>query len=149
MAKVLQMGKKRKCPPKCPCRFGNGRGFLSGWIGDPLGMPAHRLHQTTAWRKLAAEARARDEAHDAPCWLCGGAIDYDAPPRTRWSYSADHAVSVARTGDALCHLSELRPSHVSCNARRGSYQGHALQGHNVRPVRPTHRPRRPAVFTAW
>ena len=62
------------------------------------------------------------------CHLCGYELDFDAPPRTRWSPSVDHIVplSLLRGYDRMTQErmavapSNLRPAHYGCNARRGN-----------------------------
>lgn len=66
-----------------------------------------------AYRKAAAELRARR----LPCWLCGQPIDYDAPPRTPQSFSADHRAPMAEGGYPT---EDLMASHYGCNSARGS-----------------------------
>ena len=67
---------------------------------------------TAAWQKLRARLRAERQ----PCWICGAPIDYDADPRSRWSFSVDHVIPVSRGGDA----SLVQPAHHGCNSRRGN-----------------------------
>lgn len=64
--------------------------------------------------KLCAQVRALR----LPCSLCGQPIDYHAPPRTRWSFSLEHIVSLAHGGDLL-DPANATAAHVGCNSRRG------------------------------
>lgn len=66
-----------------------------------------------AYRKATAELRARR----LPCWLCGQPIDYDAPPRTPSSFSADHRTAMAEGGYPT---EDLMAAHYGCNASRGA-----------------------------
>jgi 5-methylcytosine-specific restriction endonuclease McrA len=66
------------------------------------------------YRKLCAQVRARRD----PCALCGHPIDYDAPPRTRWSFSLEHVVSLAH-GGSLLDPANVTAAHYGCNSRRG------------------------------
>ncbi len=42
--------------------------------------------------------RERQRALRLPCWLCGKPVIYDAPPRSRWSFSVDHVVPLKYGG---------------------------------------------------
>ncbi len=92
------------------------------------------------YRRACAALRAQH----LPCWLCGQAIDYLAPPRTRWSYSTDHVTPLSHDGAPL-DPTNLRPAHYGCNSARGNRphlpttgagRGRAGQGR----VAPTPRP---------
>lgn len=63
------------------------------------------------------ELRSRS---DDLCELCGGPIDFEAPPRSRRAPSVDHIVPLHMGGDPLPPLEELRLAHFGCNARRGN-----------------------------
>ncbi len=69
------------------------------------------------YRRLCARLRARRE----PCSLCGQPIDYDAPPRTRWSFSLDHINPITR-GGAVLDPTNAAPAHYGCNSRKGNGQ---------------------------
>lgn len=64
--------------------------------------------------RLCAQVRARQD----PCALCGQPIDYLAQPRTRWSFSLDHELSLVH-GGAVLDPNNARAAHYGCNARRG------------------------------
>lgn len=82
-------------------------------------MPSSDPRRTRAYRA----ARAVLLRHKPqPCTICGKPIDYDAPPRTPPSPSADHVAAVI-LGGAGIDLSNLRPTHYGCNARRGAILG--------------------------
>jgi hypothetical protein len=64
--------------------------------------------------KLCAKVRARKD----PCVLCGQPIDYNAPPRTRWSFSLEHPDSLVH-GGAVLDERNAASAHFGCNSRRG------------------------------
>lgn len=64
--------------------------------------------------KLCAQVRARR----LPCALCGQPIDYNAPPRSRWSFSLEHIESLVH-GGALLDPANATAAHYGCNSRRG------------------------------
>jgi hypothetical protein len=90
-----------------------------------------------AWVKLR-ERLLRDAQ---ACHLCGRALDHDAPPRSSWSPSLDHIVSVKamRTLDPATRErlrldpANLRPVHYRCNSARGA--GRARPVHTSRDWR--------------
>lgn len=53
------------------------------------------------------------------CWLCGGAIDPDAPTNSPNQGTIDHLVPRSRGGSS--ELSNLRLAHRRCNVRRGNH----------------------------
>jgi len=68
----------------------------------------------TRYLKLCAQVRRRRD----PCGLCGQPIDYNAPPRTRWSFSLDHLTPLAHGGRVLDE-GNVQAAHYGCNSRRG------------------------------
>lgn len=82
-----------------------------GKAGDPRG--------SFAWQQLRDRYKARARADGLPCGICGQAIDYAAPARTRGAAEVDHVVPIAVGGDALPRLDQLRIVHKSCNSARG------------------------------
>jgi 5-methylcytosine-specific restriction endonuclease McrA len=62
------------------------------------------------------------------CAICGGPLDRDAPPRSRWAPSVDHVLPVSRTvglpelvrRQLALDPGNLRPVHVGCNSKRGN-----------------------------
>lgn len=54
-----------------------------------------------------------------PCWLCGQDIDYQADPRSRRSFTLDHAVPLSLGGDLL-DPANARSAHRACNSARGN-----------------------------
>ena len=77
-----------------------------------------------AYRKV----RERVLAGAQWCALCGGALDWSAAPRTRWSPSVDHVLPISRTRhlDAVTRRrmalepENLRAVHYGCNSARGN-----------------------------
>jgi 5-methylcytosine-specific restriction endonuclease McrA len=80
----------------------------------PVKLQGHR------WRTLRAKFTAECCAVSARCWLCGQVIDYTAPPQTTWAFEIDHALPRATHPELAWDPTNLRPSHVACNRRRGS-----------------------------
>jgi hypothetical protein len=80
---------------------------------------AAKFRSTQAWRKAAAAAVADARRKDFPCALCGRVILYDAPPRSRYAPSVDHAHSLAAGGERLDRLN-LQVTHVGCNSKKGA-----------------------------
>lgn len=68
--------------------------------------------------RLCAQVRRDSREQGGLCTLCGLPIDYNAPPRTRWSFSLDHITSLVHGGDVL-DPANARAAHYGCNARRG------------------------------
>lgn len=71
--------------------------------------------QLHAWQKASAQQRALR----LPCALCGRPIDYNAPPRTPWAFTADHIIPVSRGGNLL-NPNNIRSAHNHCNTSRGN-----------------------------
>lgn len=77
-----------------------------------------------AWEKVRAQVLASSSV----CWLCGRQLDFDAPPRSKWSPSVDHLVPLKtlRGMDPVLQREIaldarfLRPAHYACNSRRGA-----------------------------
>ena len=80
------------------------------------------LRQTGAWRK----ARARVLTDATACHICGGPLDFDAPPRSRFAPSVDHIAPLSLTRQLgpeehrrmAFDPHNLRPAHYGCNSRR-------------------------------
>jgi hypothetical protein len=74
------------------------------------------------------QARRRVLAGAQVCHICGGPLDWDAPPRSPLSPSADHVLPVSATRglDPMTRQrlaadpGGLRPAHLGCNSRRGA-----------------------------
>lgn len=68
---------------------------------------------------MREQAYLRDRRADAPCWICGGAIDYRAPAGSPDSWEPDHYLSVRDYPEHQLDIANLRPSHCHCNRSRG------------------------------
>ena len=87
-------------------------------------MKRHPGRSGAAWRAVSARV-LRDAS---VCWLCGLALDFDAPARSRWSPSVDHVLSLhaMRNFDEATQRrmaldpANLRAAHYGCNSRRGA-----------------------------
>jgi 5-methylcytosine-specific restriction endonuclease McrA len=79
-----------------------------------------RKHRGYRWRQIAAEFRVQCAKVQAPCWLCGQPIDYNAQAQTAPAFEADHRHPVNTHPHLAFMRSNLRPSHSSCNRSRGS-----------------------------
>ena len=71
-----------------------------------------------AWSKTKREFKAQCRAIRAPCHLCHMPIDYHAPPLSKNAFEVDHYHPVSVRPDLEYQLSNLRPSHCSCNRSR-------------------------------
>jgi hypothetical protein len=91
--------------------------------------------QSEAMRKLLTSNEYRalrkqfrfDEEHrwvgkrqGAPCWLCGGDIDYRLSYPHPYSWSLDHALTVKERPDLALDRNNFRSSHLDCNRQRGT-----------------------------
>lgn len=71
-------------------------------------------------------ARVLEGAH--VCAICGGWLDWYAPPRSKWAPSVDHVLPVSATrgfDDETRQMlaldpAGLRPAHFGCNSARGA-----------------------------
>lgn len=75
---------------------------------------------TRRYRKFRQQLRNRAELNDAPCWICGGTIDYLAPAHDPNSWELDHVKSVLRHPELAYDPANARDSHASCNTSRGA-----------------------------
>lgn len=71
--------------------------------------------QGAAYNALVRQVRNEEDT----CWLCGRPIDYDAPPRTRWSFSLDHVIPRSKNGLAF-DRDNAHAAHYGCNSARGN-----------------------------
>src|SRR5574340_410963 len=78
------------------------------------------LSRTYQWRRLAKSFKLHCRSVGEHCWLCGNAIDYDAPPNTPESFETDHYIPVVVDPSLALSRSNLRASHCGCNRRRGA-----------------------------
>ena len=84
------------------------------------------------WRTLKAQAFDRDRTRNAPCARCHQPIDYTITP-DEYTYrpnahEPDHIKPRSTHPHLTYELSNLRPSHASCNRSRGD-----------KPIETTHR----------
>ena len=84
------------------------------------------------WQAVRLSAYRRDMRSNAPCWICGQLIDYQAPAGTPDAWEPDHVKPVAKFPELEFALSNIRASHCSCNRSRG-------QGDGVDRIGPTSR----------
>ncbi len=83
-------------------------------------MSERRIRGTVAQR-LRDEFFEKGKAEHAPCWICGGAIDYDARPATSGdSHNLDHLHPVSTHPDLQNDPEGFRHAHDSCNKSRGN-----------------------------
>lgn len=70
----------------------------------------------------AARDRYRDECtrDDLPCHLCGQPIDYEAEQGHPDAFELDHFYPVSDYPELVEDPGNFRPSHGSCNRRRGN-----------------------------
>lgn len=71
-------------------------------------------------RQLKREHRARCRSANLPCALCAQPIDYALPAGHREAFQSDHRIPVKARPDLAYLISNLQPSHASCNASRGT-----------------------------
>ena len=74
---------------------------------------------TRNMRALKKALRAECEATGEPCWLCGQAIDYTAPPEHPDAFEYDHYHPVSTHPQLAEDPANGRASHSSCNRSRG------------------------------
>ena len=79
----------------------------------------HAGRRTGRFRALRAEFLRKCKANEAPCWLCGKAIDYTLPHEHPECFNVDHAIPVSVRPDLAEDVQNCRPSHRVCNERRG------------------------------
>lgn len=91
-------------------------------------MPTKR-RRGRRWDRTKAQAFARDRAADAPCWICGGAIDYTlAPSSCGAAWEADHYLPLDDHPELEYDLGNIRASHARCNRSRGKRAGIHMLG---------------------
>lgn len=72
----------------------------------------------SVWRRVRSQAYYRDLESDARCWICGGRIDYAAPAGTPDAWEPDHFLPVSKHPEFANDITNVRPSHSSCNRSR-------------------------------
>jgi 5-methylcytosine-specific restriction endonuclease McrA len=70
-------------------------------------------------RQIKREFFARCRAVSAACVHCGQPINYSAAPQTPDAFESDHRIPVKTRPDLAYAISNLQPSHASCNRSRG------------------------------
>lgn len=84
-------------------------------------------HNGTRWGKLKRRFRAKCEATNQPCWMCGEPIKYDADWRHPDSFQPDHYYPLSTHPHLHYDETNLRPSHSRCNAARGNTPPNRMQ----------------------
>lgn len=79
-------------------------------------MTTRTYRNDTTYVKRREALKRQCRKINAPCWLCGEPIDYNADWKDPLSFTADHVDPIANGGHML---GELKPAHRSCNSRRG------------------------------
>jgi 5-methylcytosine-specific restriction endonuclease McrA len=70
-------------------------------------------------RKVRMRAWYRDRRAKAPCWICGQPIDYSLKPSSCGeAWEPDHKLPRSRFPELVLDLSNIYPSHRSCNRSR-------------------------------
>lgn len=88
---------------------------------------------TATWRKLRVQCFQRDRRQDAPCWICGGKIDYSVQPSsTDDSWEPDHRFTVKSHPELAEVPDNVLPSHRKCNRSRGDRAGINTLGNRSR-----------------
>lgn len=72
-----------------------------------------------AYRRMRTRLKREVAENGLPCWICGEPIDLNLPRGHRLSFTADHMEALANGGHLV--RNEIRPAHMSCNARRGNH----------------------------
>lgn len=70
--------------------------------------------------RLMRKIRAAQRAKRLPCWLCGQAIDYAAPPDDPDSFSYDHIRPWSTHPDLRYDPANGASAHLRCNKARGN-----------------------------
>jgi len=85
-----------------------------------------KIRSSHTYQKLHAQFRFFEEhrwvngKEGAPCWLCGGDIDYKLQYPHPYSWSLDHAVTVKEHPELMLDVNNFRSSHHDCNQQRGT-----------------------------
>jgi 5-methylcytosine-specific restriction endonuclease McrA len=83
-------------------------------------MPSIQGRDTYNYRRLSREHRAACARANAPCWLCGQAIDYALPADDAAAYSTDHVRPLSLHPDLAEDPANFAPAHRRCNEARGN-----------------------------
>jgi hypothetical protein len=96
-------------------------------------------HANQEWKTLSASVLAQARADDAPCYRCGGQIDYAAAPNHPNGPTADHITPLGVGGALL--TDQIAPAHRRCNSSHGARLGNVLRsGRAPAPEPPTAMP---------
>lgn len=74
-----------------------------------------------AWDKLVQTLKARHPSRFV-CCICGGTIHHELKFPSGGSFSADHILPVKTHPELKMDYSNLQPSHLRCNLRKGDRQ---------------------------
>jgi hypothetical protein len=76
-------------------------------------------HQRHDYRVLRDAFRRKCVAARAPCWICGGEVDYTAKHGSPMAWELDHVEPVEVNPSRALDPTNFGASHASCNRRRG------------------------------
>jgi 5-methylcytosine-specific restriction endonuclease McrA len=78
------------------------------------------IKRSSRWKYVRKMAWDRDRKANAPCHICGMAIDYHIEPSTTPdSWEPDHVYPVSKRPDLELDLDNIEASHMRCNRARG------------------------------
>lgn len=86
---------------------------------------------TRAFIKGRDDFKAASKARNAPCWICGMPIDYEAPHDDYTNddrFELDHFHPVSTHAELQHDPTNWRPSHAGCNRQRGNGDPHPPLG---------------------
>lgn len=83
-------------------------------------MPTTRGRNSALYQRMRTAFRRQCKHEDARCWLCWQPIDYALPAEDLHSFSLDHFHPVSTHPELAEEYINFRPSHLSCNTRRGN-----------------------------
>lgn len=81
---------------------------------------SHKYQTMRAQFRFEQENLWIGDKKGAPCWLCGGDIDYRLEYPHPYSWSLDHAVTVKEDPSKILDTNNFRSSHHDCNQERGT-----------------------------
>jgi hypothetical protein len=92
----------------------------AGGISRYAGRSTRRYKKTRAAFHEACRTHVNaDGTIGAPCWLCGGPIDYSLVHPHPECFNLDHAYTVTDRPELAEDPANYRPSHKHCNEERG------------------------------
>lgn len=98
--------------------------FHSFLTGHPFLFGGHMKQPKGTWEKVRQQAYIRDRKANARCWICKGEIDYCASSAAHTgtyspdAWEPDHYLPKDKYPEYANDISNLRPSHASCNRAR-------------------------------